>query len=171
MRAKLVEIPSFRELYDMAPEELKKYIDRCGDTPQSKTWHPEGDVCKHIKIVYNRARKSGDINLALAAFFHDMGKADVTRPHPTKPGAFPAHGHENVSARLVEKYSKWIEEFGADPEIVHYIVKSHMRIQQIHKMRPVKRERFQSEPHYKYVNQFTKYDDMSNLTKDELITK
>lgn len=151
---------SFQDFYDAAPEELQHYIDRCAKTKQSTKWHPEGDCAKHIRIVFNRAKRTGDINFMLAAFFHDLGKADVTRPHPTKPDAWPAHGHEFISARLVQKYSDWIEELGGNPEIVHYIVKQHMRAQQIDKMRPHKQMAFKDEKYYELVRQFTEFDDM-----------
>ena len=168
MRAKIVEIPTFNELYDLAPTEIKDYIDRCERTPQSPDWHPEGDVKNHIKIVYNRARKTGDINLALAAFFHDLGKADVTKPSTSTPGSWSAHGHERVSARLVDKYANWIEELGGNSDEVYDIVKQHMRIKQYNVMRPHKRKAMEEDPLFPKYQQFTQFDDMQTLTQDEL---
>ena len=169
MRAKLIkDIPTFEQLYDLAPQELKDLIDQCKITQQSKVWHPEGNCYNHIKIVYNRARNIEDLNLAIAGFMHDLGKVETTKPHATKPGAWPAHGHEFVSAKLVKKYADWIKELGADPELVHDVVKGHMRIQQIDNMRPFKKEAFKQEKWFNKIAEFTKLDDMSNLTKDEL---
>jgi len=34
MRARQVTIPTYDELYDLAPQEIKDYIDKCNDTPQ-----------------------------------------------------------------------------------------------------------------------------------------
>lgn len=169
MKAKLINtISIFRELCVNVPYELREYINKCKETPQSKIWHPEGNCYNHINIVYNRARQYGDLNLSIAAFFHDLGKVDTTKVHPTKPGAFPAHGHELVSLRLVEKYKDWIEEQGANFDIVHYVVKNHMRIQQINNMRHLKREMFKKDKYFSYVEKFSEFDDMSNLTHDEL---
>ena len=171
MRAKTLKLSifsSFEDFYTQAPEELKRYVDRCAQTPQSAKWHPEGDTKKHIRIVFNRAAQLSNISLMLAAFFHDLGKADVTRKHPTNPAAWPAHGHELVSTRLVEKYRDWIESVGGDYELVHYIVKEHMRAKQIDKMRPVKRNEVISHPYYRYMLLFNDCDNMSTLTPDEI---
>ena len=167
MRAKTVNtIPTFDELYDTAPQEIKDYIDKCNDTPQGTDWHPEGNCYVHIRLVYDRARESGDINLALAAFFHDLGKVDTTAPN--KRGGFSAIGHERVSARLVEKYKQWIGRMGGQFMIIKEIVGEHMRIKQMDKMRRPKQEAMKQLRTYDQLQQFTKFDDMGTLTDDEL---
>jgi hypothetical protein len=159
MRAKLVnEIPTFTELIKIAPIEIQDYLERCKITNQTQPYHPEGNVYIHINIVYNRARKSGDINQAIGAFFHDLGKADVTRKHPTIPDKWPAKYHEKVSGKLALKYKDWIEELGADFDIVYYIIDQHMRVKDIDIMRKHKQDIFRSEPYFKHVDQFTQYD-------------
>ena len=171
MRAKTV-VPdinsTFEDFYDFAPKELQEYVDRCFKTNQSKLWHPEGNAGKHIRIVFNRAKNTGDINYMLAAFFHDLGKADVTRAHPTKQDAWPAHGHEIISAKLVEKYADWINRLGGDVELVLYIVKEHMRAKQLDNMKPAKREAFKSHPLYAFMPAFNDFDDMRTLTSNEI---
>lgn len=162
---------TYSDLYDVAPEEIKNYIDRCEDIPQSPKWHPEGNVGIHNRIVFNRAVKHGDINLIIAAFFHDLGKADTTKPN--KHGSFSAHGHEFVSARLAEKYADWINslEFGpdkADAVEVHDIVINHMRIKMMDQMRAPKQSAMRANPNFDKLNTFTTFDSMSTLTPDEL---
>jgi len=161
-------IPSFEEISKAAPKEIQDYLRRCGNTPQSAHWHPEGDVLKHITIVYNRARKTGDINNAMAALFHDLGKADVTKESFTKPGAWPAHGHEFVSAKLVEKHKDWIQSMGANWEEVYEMVKEHMRVKKIYEMRPPKQEQLRSNKYFSKINNFSQFDDMSTLSDEEL---
>ena len=171
MRAKMIKLnihSSFEDFCDNAPKELQCYVDRCAQTPQSATWHPEGDVKTHTRIVFNRAKKSKNFNLMIAAFFHDLGKADVTRKHPFKPDAWSAYGHEYVSAKLVEKYRDWIEEIGGDFEIVFYIVKEHMRAKLIDNMRPSKRAAVISHPYYSLMQIFNECDNMQTLTLDEI---
>jgi hypothetical protein len=163
MRAKTIKPgihSTFKDFYDDAPAEIKTYIDRCASTPQSFCWHPEGDVKKHINIVFNRAKRTGDINFMLAAFFHDLGKADATRPHRNTPGKWSAHGHEFASARLVEKYRDWIESLGGDFEKVHFIVYEHMRVKHIHEMRPSKQATLRQNKYFDLVHQFSDFDDM-----------
>jgi len=165
MRAKTV-IPTFDELYNQAPQELQDYIDKCDETPQGTDWHPEGNVGIHIRLVYDRARETGDINLAFAAFFHDLGKVDTTRLN--KRGGYSAIGHERVSVRLVEKYKQWIGSLGGKFMQVKELVSEHMRIKQMPNMRPHKQEQMKKLRHYDKLNQFTAFDDMKTLTDDEL---
>src|SRR6056297_3918679 len=104
MRAKQVnEIPTYDELYNSAPPEIKQYIDKCKDVPQDSKWHPEGSCYIHNRLVYDRARSYGDLNLAIAALFHDLGKVDKTAPN--KKGSWSAINHEKVSADLVRRYN------------------------------------------------------------------
>lgn len=151
---------TFSGLYNEAPKELQEYVDRCEQTPQSKNWHPEGDVRTHTIIVYNRARRTRDINLMVAAFFHDLGKADTTEEHKLIPNKWSAKGHEYVSAKLVKKYANWVEELGANFDIVYYIVSQHMRAKQFPNMRKFKQEEFMSHPYFSYVEKFGEFDDM-----------
>jgi len=159
-------IHAFDKLYSLAPKEIQEWVDRCEKTPQSKTWHPEGNVLIHMKIVYERARKSGNLDYALAAFFHDLGKADTTKLN--KRGSWGSYGHEFVSARLVIKYQDWIARQGGDVDTIHGIVIGHMKIKMMGEMRPSKREDFKKNPYYEQLNVFTEFDNMRTLTPEEL---
>ncbi|SVD77431.1 uncharacterized protein METZ01_LOCUS430285, partial [marine metagenome] len=98
-------IKSFRDLYTALPSDLKKRVMNLKKVKQRKDAHPEGNVLKHTITVVNRAMKlnPGDIDLAIAALFHDIGKDETAGIHPKK--GHPTHyGHEHVSAKLVKKY-------------------------------------------------------------------
>ena len=82
---------TFDELYNEAPKELQQVIDKMEYSEQDPGWHPEGNSLVHAKIVYNRSLESNDIDLIMAAFFHDLGKATTT--HKNKRGSWSAHGH------------------------------------------------------------------------------
>ena len=171
MKAKLIKesldnILTFEELVKIAPQEIQDYIKKLYDTPQGTDYHPEGNCGIHTKIVFNRARKTGDINLMLASLFHDTGKNFTTRPN--KKGGWSAHAHERISAKLVEKWKHWIRELGGDWKQVYEIVKEHMRIKQYDKMRPHKREILRNNKWFNKIKQFSELDDMMTLTDDEL---
>lgn len=168
MKAKFVnKIPTFEEMYNILPEEIKSYLNKCANTPQSPDWHPEGNVLNHVKIVYKRAKESEDINQVLTAIFHDLGKVDTTKLSKNK-GKWSAYGHEHISAKLVEKYKDWIESTGADWFQIYNIVKEHMRIKRFNEMRPFKQEQLTQNQYFDKINQFTKFDDMSSLTNEEM---
>lgn len=158
MRAKKIKPESFKDFYEIAPEEIKQLLDKAKTTLQSKRWHPETTVRNHIVIVFNRAKRTGDINMMLAALFHDLGK--MTTTHFKEPDSWSSHGHEAVSASLVEDYKDWIEELGADYDKVYFIVKEHMRAKLIGEMRPSKRDALMNHLYYPLVDKFTEFDNM-----------
>lgn len=41
MRARTIELMSYSELYNIAPQEIKDYIDRCENTPQGSFWRSD----------------------------------------------------------------------------------------------------------------------------------
>jgi hypothetical protein len=151
---------SFDELYDIAPIEIKDYIDRCDKTPQSPFWHPEGHAGIHIRMVYDAASKSGDIDQMITAFFHDLGKADKTKPHPKHPGELTSISHELVSADLVKKYKNWIEDLGANYEKILYLVSQHMRIHIFNEMTEKKKAFMANHIWFDDLLQFSEYDKM-----------
>jgi len=120
---------NFKSLYDKSPQELKDIVMSQWDAKQNPKHHPEGNTLKHIITVTNRAfhyfPDSPDIQLA--AYFHDLGKLATAGVNP-KTGQPTAYGHEGEGVGLVDKYKSFIEDQGADPEIVSYIVKNHMKI-------------------------------------------
>ena len=165
-------LPSFDELRDTAPIEIRDILNKSESTPQSPRWHPESpnakvphNVLAHIKIVYDRAADTGDINMTMAGLFHDLGKVDTTAKNAR--GDWSAYGHEDVSAALVAKHGKWIEQWGADPVQVYHIVKKHMKVKFIDEMRPSKREAFKKEPYFAHAKAFSGYDNMQTLTDEE----
>ena len=165
MRAKTI-IPSFEALFMKAPQKIKDYINKCKDIPQRPDFHPEGNTWIHIHIVYDRAQAFGDLDHALAAFFHDLGKVDTTAPN--KHGSYSAYGHELVSADLVKEFSNWIEELGGHTDVVYNIVKKHMKIKLLDNMRKSKQEILKQDLYFNELIQFSKFDTMETLTNDEL---
>ncbi len=169
------KIPTFDELVIQAPGEIKDILLKSAETPQTAKWHPEApthkvphNVLKHIKIVYDRAKKTGDLDLAISAFFHDLGKEKVTKPSRNTKGSWSAYGHEFISTRLTDKYKDWIESLGGDFDKIRIIVNQHMRIKQITEMRPHKQQELRDNKYYKDLCRFTDFDNMLTLTDDEL---
>lgn len=150
-------IMNFRDLFNKMPKELQKRVYELKKIPQNKKWHPEGNVLKHTITVVNRSLKSDDINLAIAAIMHDIGK-DETLKYNEKTNEPTAYGHENVSADLVKKYVNWIESVGGDPELIHFIVKNHMAIKYFDQMKPSKIEKITSNPNYDKLSKFGEFD-------------
>lgn len=149
----------FKEIVNSAPDELKFILFANKAVPQRQDKHPEGNVLKHIMIVTMRAieRYPDNMDLIMAAFFHDLGKyatADVN-PATGQPNAL---GHENVSAEYVEKFSDWVFDMGARPDIVYDIVKNHMDFKKLDDMKTKKQTDFYGKKHFDKIKKFGSLD-------------
>ena len=88
----------FKDIFNALPSDLRKRVYNLKNYDQRRDAHPEGNVLKHTIAVTNRALKTGDIDFAIAALFHDIGKDETAGIHPKK-GHITHYGHEHVSAR------------------------------------------------------------------------
>jgi tRNA nucleotidyltransferase/poly(A) polymerase len=147
----------FRDIYDALPSDLKKRVYNLKNFDQRRDAHPEGNVLKHTIAVTNRALKTGDIDFALSALFHDIGKDSTAALHPKK-GFWTHYGHEKVSAVLVKKYATWIKSMGGDVDDIHYIVKQHMRMKVFDKMKWTKQDKMRKDKAFGKLQKFTKFD-------------
>ena len=149
-------IHTFRDLFELLPEALQDRIFGLCKVPQRLDYHPEGNTLKHTIIVVERAIRLGNINLILAALFHDVGK-DETFELSSK--GFPtAHGHEKVSGRLVIEYRSFIRSLGGNPVVVYFIVRHHMRMKRFDEMRKSKRVKLMDNPSYDILKVFSLID-------------
>lgn len=152
---------SFKSLYSASPLELKQTVMNQWKAKQNSTYHPEGNTLKHIIVVTNRAFKNFPDNkdIQLAAYFHDLGKLATYAINP-KTGQPTAYGHEEESVKLIDNFRDFIEQQGANPDIVKYIVGNHMRIKPNtwDFMRPSKKDPIINNPHYKSLEKFGTID-------------
>lgn len=154
---KKMSINSFRDLFNLFPDELKTRIYNLKNIPQNKKYHPEGNVLKHTIIVVNNALKSDNLNLAIAAMFHDIGK-DETLDFNPKTGEPTAYGHEKISKKILKEYKNFIESIGGDFETILFIVSNHMKMHQFDKMKTTKQDILKANKDFDLLKQFSKYD-------------
>jgi tRNA nucleotidyltransferase/poly(A) polymerase len=150
-------ITDFKSLFNKMPSDLKKRVYNLKNISQRLDKHPEGNVLKHTIVVVNRSLKDDDIDIAIAAMFHDIGKDETEGIHPTN-GHITHYGHEDVSATLVSKYKNWIKSVGGNPANILYIVRNHMRYKQLSNMRPHKQNKLKSFRAYDKLDKFSKHD-------------
>ena len=160
----------FDNIINKFPSDLKKRILNLTNVDQRKDFHPEGDVLTHTKLVFNRlAKVTDDIDILLAAIFHDIGKDCTTAINP-KTGKLSAIGHEKISASLVYFHKDVINDIGGNTQMVHDIVLNHMKIHQIDKMRPFKQDKFRNMDFFDKLNTFSQADFGGFKDEFELIT-
>ena len=150
-------IKDFKSLFKKMPSDLQKRVYNLKNFGQRVDKHPEGNVLKHTIMVVNRSIKEDDIDIAIAAMFHDIGKDETAGIHPKK-GHITHFGHEKVSASLVKKYKKFIESVDGNAANVFYIVKNHMRYKQLSDMRPAKQDKLKSFRAFDKLGKFSKHD-------------
>lgn len=154
---KKLGITDFKSLFKKMPPDLQNRVYNLKNFGQRADKHPEGNVLKHTIKVVNRSIKDDDIDIAIAAMFHDIGKDETAGIH-AKKGHITHFGHEKVSSELVNKYKNWIESVGGDADVVYYIVKNHMIYKQLPNMRPHKQDRIKSNPSFDKLSKFSKHD-------------
>jgi len=161
-------ITDFKSLFKKMPSDLQKRVYNLKNFGQRVDKHPEGNVLKHTITVVNRSIKEDDIDIAIAAMLHDIGKDETAGIHPKK-GHITHFGHEKVSANLVKKYKNWIESVGGNTANVYYIVKNHMRFKQLDNMRIQKVMKLKAFRAFDKLGKFSKHD-RSGLG-EEIITE
>ena len=77
-------ITDFKSLFNKMPPQLQKRVYNLKNFGQRLDKHPEGNVLKHTIMVVNRSIKDDDIDIAIAAMFHDIGKDVTAGIHPKK---------------------------------------------------------------------------------------
>jgi putative nucleotidyltransferase with HDIG domain len=153
---------NYQDLIKSMPADLKGLLFKQWDAKQNPNFHPEGNTLKHIIYVLRRAYKnfSDEPNVILAALFHDLGKMDTYEISP-KTGLPTAHGHEKVSAKIVEDYADWINSFeDADADEVKYLVKNHMLMkpQTWDAMREKRKKEVTDDPAFQRLEKFATID-------------
>jgi hypothetical protein len=150
---------TFEELVALAPEDVQDRLNRLKSVRERPDYHPEDSAYEHIKIVTERLMTTGDIDLVMAGLYHDLGKIDTIKTNP-KSGYIMTPGHEHVSSLLVTRDADFIKSMGADVTQVYDIVKNHMKIKQMEKMKASKQKAMRSLPVFGKLGTFTRADNM-----------
>lgn len=106
--------------------ELEKTI----DSPQSKTYHAEGDVWTHTMMVLDEVAKVRDkaenkTGLMLSALVHDFGKPLCTTID--EKGGIHSHGHEDAGLSAVAEFMKRLTNEVKLTKYVLNMTENHMK--------------------------------------------
>jgi predicted HD phosphohydrolase len=158
-------IPSFDILINRLPKEVVQNLE---GTEQSPKWHAEGNCLIHTRMVYDEAVKTGNIDLCLAAIFHDLGKIDthVVKIDQYGKKKISHHKHEYASLKYIDEYFHLYKDFSTNKEKIIEIVKNHMRahLYTSHQMkRPFKRQQFEKNPYFDEIIEFSGCDERGRI--------
>lgn len=146
----------FNDIMSRFPSEL---LESLKSTPQNPKWHPEGCVLNHIEMVYNLAQKIApeDVDLHIAALFHDLGKPLTTKIDP-ETGKISSPGHEMHCKAFIADYKHLFPE-AQDWDKIAFICKHHMKMHLFRQMRAFKREELYASSYFHSLVLFAFCDD------------
>ena len=153
---------TFKDIIDILPPHIQAKLEDLKTMRERPDFHPEPSAWHHIEIVTNRCIEFGDLDLIMAAVFHDIHKLDTMKINP-KSGFPTSPGHDKWAMKTIEKdraVRQCIIDFGADPDIVAGVCGNHMRIHQFAQMRKHKQDAMMALPFFDILVAFGCFDDM-----------
>ena len=104
---------------------------------QPPEFHPEGDVFVHTVLALERLRDPHPV-LAFGTLLHDVGKP----PTQTRTDRIRFNGHDEAGAVLAEAICRRLRLSTTDTARVTTLVREHLRVKDLPRMRPAKSKRF-----------------------------
>jgi poly(A) polymerase len=112
-------------------------VEAMAGVPQPPEFHPEGDVFTHTVLALEYLREPHPV-LAVAALLHDVGKP----PTITRTDRIRFNGHDEVGAAMTEAICRRLRFSGQETSRIVALVRDHLRVKDLPKMRPAKAARF-----------------------------
>lgn len=104
---------------------------------QPPEYHPEGDVFTHTVLALDALRDPSAV-LAFATLLHDIGKPLTL----TRDGRIRFPGHDRVGAERAREVCQRLRLSREETERIVALVRDHMRLADLPRMREAKRRRF-----------------------------
>lgn len=163
---------TFIEIVDTLPILLKIKLYSLKHLTERNDYHPEANTFEHVRIVTERCMSTHDNDLIMAGIFHDIGKLDAAYQvkdnkygtdyftENLSTGKIKTYGHERIAVNIVDSYKSFIEDFGANYEVVRFLVGEHMRVKQLSKMKKTTASRLTEHEFFPKLAIFTDADSM-----------
>jgi predicted HD phosphohydrolase len=150
---------NFTELINRLPREI---VSAMKQQEQNPKYHPEIYVYEHTRLVFENAKQLNDIDLMIAAIFHDIGKIDVSTIKQTEVGdVIVSYKHEEQSILYVQRFLHLYEDLGINEEKISWIVENHMRIHLYNNdeiKKKSKKDKLEQHKYFKDLQIFSKLD-------------
>jgi hypothetical protein len=129
----------FVETYN-PPAIVLEMFEKCVNSPEHPTWHPEKTLDAHIEIAVERALEHDALELHFTAFLHDICKHGFCEfMTPERQGTFKTiaegtyfqnvkHPEQAVAFMNLLEVSNWIKHNGVNFTVVEKLVKYHMQM-------------------------------------------
>src|SRR6266513_1596681 len=107
---------------------------------QPEQFHPEGDVFEHTRLMLQLLPKKVSVPLVFAVLLHDVAKPRTATVDET--GRIRFSGHDRLGAEMTEEIMRRLRCSGAEIEATVEMVRQHMVVKDVPKMRVAKLTRF-----------------------------
>lgn len=154
---------TFEELWNRLPKVIRE---ACANCEQDPIYHPEGNTDIHIRLVFEYAdtHYDGDVDLLIAAIFHDLGKPETKKVYERNGKVKISNiGHEIKCDKFINEYFDLFSDVTTDKEKVLEICKNHMRghiFKSKQMSKPTKRKAFESLKYFEDIMKFVECDEM-----------
>ena len=119
------------------------------------TFHPEGDVSNHVRLLLRGLKKGCSVTLALGALLHDCAKPVVMKIGP-EHNSF--HGHEHVGEGMVREILTRLKFSNDVVDTVASHTKNHMKFFSARKMKRSTLMRFLRTPNFSELLELGRLD-------------
>lgn len=134
----LIELSESNLLSYIIPE-----IENLKGVPQPVEFHQEGDVFTHTYLALKALPDDSDLRLCWATLLHDIGKP----PTLIREGdRIIFHDHAQKSAEMTRIIFDRLKFSKIDKDAVVFLVENHMKVAQLSKMRPGKKQLLLTNP-------------------------
>jgi len=113
-------------------------IETMKGVPQPAEFHPEGNVWEHTMLAFDHLPASPEIELAMAALLHDVGKPLTFK----EEDRIRFNGHAEIGAELTEKIMRRLRFSKNQQDLVVDLVRQHHKFMEVQNMRPSTLKRF-----------------------------
>lgn len=110
---------------------------------QPPRFHPEGDVWTHTLLMLE-GLEDPSLTLAWGVLLHDIGKPLTF----CRTDRIRFHGHVEKGIEIAERICARLRFSNADTERILALIRNHMKMAVLPRMRPGKQRRFVEQPHF-----------------------
>lgn len=123
--------------------ELLPEVTELKGVEQPPNFHPEGDVWTHTLLMLEGLEEPS-LALAWGVLLHDIGKPLTFR----RTDRIRFHGHVEKGIELAEGICARLRFSNAETERILALIRNHMKMAVLPRMRPGKQRRFVEQPHF-----------------------
>lgn len=147
-------------------EQILPEISKLKGIPQPSEYHKEGDVFKHTYLALKSLPPESPITLVWAVLLHDTGKAETITYPKTKNDRIRFNKHVKYSAGIASEVCRRLKFPNFERELIVWLVKNHMIIGDIPKMRVSKQRIILMDKRFEWLLNLHKADALGSCPED-----